>query len=496
MISLSSSYKEFMVPSNLSSSHHIPSSKFDTVWPVASVIKPDSHQCTALSFLLAVLTVSFPHGSVLRRGLLLLHITVLAQAYFAPAPLNLTNVAELYVHGVLLGNLTARYIDRLYLRVPEKAFHRLVNGKAEDPDQLPWLQKVLWALELFSVTRGIGWNWRISGILCSGEQSRRQFLQRGLLKYIAMYTGLYLTTAICRGILTGFQSLHNSTLQGMLVLMTDNAVSLSFFIILGWALVVYSHFGIMMLPLQMLCVGLRVGPRAWQSPESWSPNFGSISEAYSIRRFWGYVGGPLPDGDDNFSFSPPPTFFSFEKMPILTLHDRTTWHQQLRRVLSTPGHFLLSLTPTSFSTSNTRLARLFKRYFLLLSVFACSAVIHITGTRAVTRALNLPASHGGEALYYILQGVAILVEDSMCWLLRVEDRGSDPLTARRRTLGYLITATWYVWSRIWLRAVPLAKTHGITHERGPLFAAVEHLKWNAEAVPGNFISAAARRIGM
>lgn len=499
MTSPSSSIKEFMVPSNLRSSHYIPSFKFDTVWPVASVIKLDSHQCTALAFLLAVLTVSFPHGSVLRRGLLLLHITVLAQAYFAPAPLNVTNVAALYVHGVLLGNLTARFIDRLYLRVPEKAFHRLVNGKAEDPNQLPWLQKVLWALELFSVTRGIGWNWRVSGIPGSGEQSRRQFLQHCLLKYIAMYTCLYLTTAICQGILTGFQNLHNSNLQGVLVLMTDNAVSLFSFIILGWALIVYSHFGIMMLPLQMLCVGLRVGPRAWQSPESWPPNFGSISEAYSIRQFWGYVEGPLPDQDNDFSFSPPsspPFSFSFEKMPIPIIHNRTTWHQQLRRALSSPGLFLLSLTPTSFSTSKTRLARLFKRYFLLLSAFACSAVIHCTGTRAVTRALNLPASNGGEALYYILQGVAILVEDLICWLLRVDDRGSDPLTARRRTLGYLITATWYFWSRIWLRAVPLAKTHGITHERGPLFAAVEHLKWNAEAVPGNFISAAARRMGM
>lgn len=316
MTSLSSSINEFIVPSNLMSSHYIPSTKFDTVWPVASVIKLDSHQCTALSFLLAVLTVSFPHGSVLRRGLLLLHITVLAQAYFAPAPLNLTNVAELYIHGVLLGNLTARYIDRLYLRVPEKAFHRLVNGKAEDPNQLPWLQKVLWALELFSVTRGIGWNWRISGIPRSGEQSRQQFLQSCLLKYIAMYTGLYLTSAICRGILTGFQNLHNSTLQGVLVLMTGNAVSLSTFITLGWASVVYSHFGIMMLPLQILCVGLRVGPKAWQSPESWPPNFGSISEAYSIRRFWGYVEGPLPDRDNDFSFSsrtpiPPHTLFFF-----------------------------------------------------------------------------------------------------------------------------------------------------------------------------------------
>lgn len=484
------------------SSHYIPSTKFDTVWPVASVIRLDSHQCKALSFLLAVLTVSFPHGSVLRRGLLLLHLTVLAQAYFAPAPLNLTNVAELYTHGVLLGNLTARYIDRLYLRVPEEAFHRQVNGKAEDPNQLPWLQKFLWALELFGVTRGIGWNWRISGIPRSGQQSRRQFLQSSLVKYIAMYTGLYITSVICRGILTGFQNLHNSTLQGVLVLMTDNAVCLSTFITLGWASVVYSHFGIIMLPLQILCVGLRVGPRAWQSPESWPPIFGSISEAYSIRRFWGYVEGPLPDRDNQFSSSPPFflffffLFFSSDKMPMLTVHDRATWHQQLRRVLSTLGLSLLSLTPKSFSTSNTRLARLLKRYFLLLSAFAFSAVIHTTGTRAVTRALNLPASHSGEALYYILQGVAILIEDFICWLLRLDDRESDPPTARRRTLGYLITVTWYVWSRVWLRIAPLAKAHGFTNERGPLFAAVELLKCSAEAVPGNFISAAARRIGM
>lgn len=172
---------------------------------------------------------------------------------------------------------------------------------------------------------------------------------------------------------------------------------------------------------------------------------------------------------------------------------RITWHQQLRRVINAPGILLLSVTPFSFAASNTRIARILKRYFLLFSAFAFSALIHMAGTHAVTRTMHLPALQGGEIIFYPLQAVIIAFEDFVCWLLNVDDKRNPP-SARMRTLGYLITATWYLSTQMRFKAMTLPMAHGVMDERGPQFAAVELLKQNADAVPGNFVKTAARMI--
>lgn len=468
--------KVLLSPSNNSNGSFFQISNFDPVWPVTSVTKLDFCQCTILSFLLAITTLSFPHGSPLRQGFLLLQITVTVQAYFAPAPSNMTNVAELYTYGLLLGNLTARYFDRLYLRVPEKTFHRLVDGEAEDPNKLPRLEKALWALELLITMRGIGWNWRVSGIPPSWNSSRRrQFLQACVLKYVTMYTGLYLISVGSQMILTDLQNVHNTALRGTLVAITSNNIFLTIYVPLGWAAVIYSHFGIYMLPLQALCVGLSVGPRAWQSPEAWPPNFGSISEAYRIRRFWGYVFRiplPLKESFNDASY-------------------RITWHQQLRRVINTPGSLLLSLAP-SLPSTKIRPTRLLKRYILHLSAFLFSTLIHMAGTHTVSRTTHLPALQGGEPTYYFLHAVVIIFEDFNYWLLTLDHDNKPPSARGRRILGYLVTATWYFYVQMRFRAIPLATALGIVDERrGPRFAALDLLGRNADAVPGNFIRVAA-----
>ena len=251
----------------------------------------DSVQCVLFSFLLAVLTISAPYGSPLRLGLLFLNIVFLAQAYIAPTPAGVYNPAFLYTSGVFIGNMSARYVDRLYLRVPERDFHRInhKDGTKEDPNKLPLVKKLLWAFELLTVTRGIGWNWSVARTPSAKRQTKGQFIRVRLFKYVIMYTGLYVTVSLCRGILDDFVGIQNVRLREYLVLVTNNALFLHVLIVLGWAMTIYSHFGILLLPLSILCVGLEVGPESWQDPKGWPPNFGHIKEAYSIRRFWGYV---------------------------------------------------------------------------------------------------------------------------------------------------------------------------------------------------------------
>lgn len=249
--------------------------------------------CTGLSLLFALLIPCAPQGSPLRYGILLLQVTFIVQAFIAPPPSDIPNTAVIYTSGVLVGNLLLRYVDRIYLRVPEEAFHRIrTDGSKEDASKLSPIRRFLWAFELVSVTRGIGWDWRVSGIPKFSPQTRAQFLRTRLVKYVAMYAGLYLTGLSCRSILNEFTNVSDPRLRNALLSVTSNTVFFYVFIVLGWAMTIYSHFGLFMLPLSVLCVGLKIGPSAWQNIESWPPTFGSLKEAYSIRRFWGYVVQP------------------------------------------------------------------------------------------------------------------------------------------------------------------------------------------------------------
>lgn len=262
-------------------------------WPFALVGKFDSLQCTFISFLLAISTACCSPSSLLRQASLLLQVVFVIQAYLSPAPSGITDTATLYMYGVLLGNLTACYFDRLYSGTPEKRFYRIGEKNQwkdfEGRGLRSSVQKFLWALELFTVRRGVGWNWKIASIPAPKKESRAEFVRLRSMKWVLMYSALYVTALTARNILDDFKSINDPKLRAALVSVVKNDIFLYFFIFLACFAIIYSYFGIPMLSLQILCVGLRVGPRAWQDPEAWPSNFGSIFEAYSIRRLWGYV---------------------------------------------------------------------------------------------------------------------------------------------------------------------------------------------------------------
>ncbi|KAJ5769073.1 hypothetical protein N7520_003632 [Penicillium odoratum] len=413
----------------------------------------DSRHYTALAFILAVCIPQTTHGSALRYGLLLLQIGSAVQAFFAPPP-PVLDVALLYTSGVFMGNMLARYIDRLYIHTPETSFYRVQNvssssitpPKLEDISNTPLSARIFWAFELISVTRGIGWNWRVAGIPKPSVASTRfQFAASQLLRWVAMYTGLNLVTLACRTILSN----PNPSLN------IPGDLHIHILIVVGFITTIYSHFAILILPLSAICVGLQVGPRSWREVSSWPPNFGSITEAYSIRRFWGY-----------------------------------TWHQQLRRQTGVPGSYLLGLLPESVRVSRRTPVRLARRYFLHIMSFVVSGAIHACGTYQVTRAFGTPLWDGGKMRYFLVQGVAIIIEDFVCWVLGVDDRSGAKPTTMRRWMGYAITVSWYVCTRVYVLAIPVALSCGIRDEREDIYAALELARRSAAAVPGNFVAQA------
>ena len=285
----------------------------------------DNTHYTAVAFISACLVPCLPAGSALRQGLLVLQVSAAIYVFFAPPPSDVSNTAVIYTADVLGVNLLARYVDRLYLHSPEQTFSRLKYPSSgwgpvqlvrrtaasqqgeEDVNKLSGIQKFLWTFEILTVTRGIGWNWRVTSIPAQPMQlSRAQFLRSCVVKYVAMYAGLYLMGVSCSSVLDSFNSIRNSHLRASLISLTENAFFLYPFIVLGWAITIYSHFALLMLPLAIICVGLKVGPRFWREVDAWPLNYGSFKNAYSIRRFWGY-----------------------------------TWHQQMRRTTSAPSVYLV-----------------------------------------------------------------------------------------------------------------------------------------------------------
>ncbi|KAI2890747.1 hypothetical protein CBS76997_5100 [Aspergillus niger] len=432
-----------------------PAPSHSWVWEALFSRSLVSTHYTALAFLLAVCIPSAPRKSVLRYGLLLLQITCALQALVATPP-PISDSAVLCTSGVLIANLLARYFDRLYTTVPEETFYRItsINQSKEDATKLPLIQRLLWALELFSVTRGIGWNWRLSRTPeFTAPKSRARFVTARFLTIIAMYAGLYLLEVTCQELLASYPGpgIADDNLIKTLVV----HLFLYALIVLGLSLAIYSHFALLVLPLSIICVGLQIGPVAWRDMSAWPPDYGSLWETYSVRRFWGM-----------------------------------TWHQQLRRQTGAPAAYIVSLLPEAIRTSKRRSARLIKRYLLVLITFFVSGLIHGFGSYHMSHGLGLPLSCGGEVSFYISQGVFIILEDFGCWILGIDDRSAGEVSKVRRYLGYAVTAGWYSWSRVHWSMLPVALASGIQDERGPLFIALEHTRRSLAAIPGNFVAKA------
>ncbi|MCJ1464148.1 hypothetical protein MMC07_002761 [Pseudocyphellaria aurata] len=138
------------------------------------------------------------------------------------------------------------------------------------------------------------------------------------------------------------------------------------------------------------------------------PNFDSISEAYSIRQFWGSV-----------------------------------WHQQLRKPLSAFSDVIV------FKILRLRKGALVTRYLHLSLVFFFSGVLH----EVLHVAQAVPRPYGVELHFYMTQAVGIMLEDivqAMYRSIRGIQRGTPP-TPTTRLVGYIWLALFLSWSSpVWV----------------------------------------------
>lgn len=268
---------------------HLQFSKMLTPGLVTARLPPFSYKLNAAHWALigmasAPVILSLPPDSVIRRVLYPLPGLLVASTFLLPKPLILKDVNEQYQFGVMLALWLARLLDRLYLHPqPEVTFQRKTDAdKNESPSEFPLRKKFLWALELITVSRGLGWNWEVGIQSTEGKeyQERVAFLQMRMRKIIFIYLGLFTTTAT-----SGFILNHAHIFSNQNPLAT---VALRIFMWWGYFSVTYSNMTVAEDILSVIFVGLGIGG-CWSQPKNWPPTFGDATEAYSFRRFWGYV---------------------------------------------------------------------------------------------------------------------------------------------------------------------------------------------------------------
>lgn len=234
---------------------------------------------TFASLAVAPALLSLPSSSLARKYLYPAPLLLLAGAFFAPKPSALEDVNEQYQFGLLLGLWTFRLLDRLYLNEAEPTF-KLKEDVKTDPDHYSPVKKLAWALELVTVSRGVGWNWgvEVPSTASKSYRDKISFLQMRIKKILYIYLGLS-ATALASGFVLRHQNLFP---PGNLL----SSTALRLLMWWGYFANVYSSKTLSEDFLSVIFVGLGIGGR-WSEPASWPPTFGNAAEAYSFRRFWG-----------------------------------------------------------------------------------------------------------------------------------------------------------------------------------------------------------------
>lgn len=170
-------------------------------------------------------------------------------------------------------------------------------------------------------------------------------------------------------------------------------------------------------------------------PADWPPLFGRITDAWSIRQFWGYVPTLLA----SHAVSSP-------RSQILSPTNSARWHQTLRLTLTSHAKHLLHFA--GLPSRGT-----LGRYSCLVLTFAASGMLHCIADRL----LGVPWRESGALTFFLLQAAGIVVEDTVQALLAWVPLGRGC----RRVVGRLWLATILVLTTpMWMEPTARHLRHG------------------------------------
>ena len=275
-------------------------------------------------------------------------------------------------------------------------------GKGEE-DHATILSKIIWALRLMTSPRGIGWNWQVRDVSSNPDSHARRWVavRRYALRAVAAYAqklGVLYVLGVAKYLLAEGEGVTGNRLVSVLV-----------------GLCVWSWEYFELNSMYSVAAAMSIAAGACE-PWEWPPIFGPISEAWSVRQFWGVF-----------------------------------WHQMLRRVINS---LLTIVSPLLTSSQKVRqpairLARflglrrgtLSSKYTQLYVAFFLSTLLHQWSI------FNTARADVGEFRFFMSQAVIITLEDFLqhCWRGISGRKRSDELGGFERSVGYVWTFGWMCW---------------------------------------------------
>ncbi|KIK56842.1 hypothetical protein GYMLUDRAFT_229841 [Collybiopsis luxurians FD-317 M1] len=298
--------------------------------------------------------------------------------------------------GSAVGGSLFNALHILLLVNPMKQYRHKSDDGMNGPMELPWWKRIYWAgCATFSM-RGIGWNFQVPYITIQRHKSRTTFILFALSRILSFFlladVVQYLTYLTDKAdgpeniISNLFDDPHTTFYY--LVNRIGNTVA--------WGLENYASLSQLYYTVAILSVTFHIS-----SPEDWPPLFGSWTEAYCLRNFWG-----------------------------------KTWHQMVRRFCISPGKLISQkLNLQSGSLSNA--------FIQIYIAFLVSAIVHSFGDFRTNDRL------GKSFLFFTLQPIAITLEEvvQMQWRTsRYNGNGHEAATWSLgwRTVGYAWVLVWFI----------------------------------------------------
>ncbi|XXG98625.1 hypothetical protein Hte_004950 [Hypoxylon texense] len=247
-----------------------------------------------------------------------------------------------------------------------------------------WPQRLRWAVRLATTTRGIGWDWQVKGVPPHPEADapRPRFVAGrllGLARHVALKSLAVYGIGFCQTVGPAAAASASAPWAGRLLGVVENWCGAAW----GWNTIGIAHAG-----SAAVFVALGIS-----EPWMWPPMLGSLTAAWSVRQVWSVA-----------------------------------YHQILRRIVQQPG---------------IRLARFlgFKkgsipsRYLQLYLAFYISFCIHWWQQYVITR------GDKGEFAFFMMQPVAITVEDFVQWIW-----GKSVSPEQKKRLRWLELLVGYTWT--------------------------------------------------
>ncbi|KZT51254.1 hypothetical protein CALCODRAFT_443354 [Calocera cornea HHB12733] len=312
--------------------------------------------------------------------------------------------------------------DFLVLHDSQSEYHRPALGEGKYHD-LPWWKRLLWAADLASNVRGIGWNWeavKAHPARPSDSAGRGRFVLRQAARWAAAYLIKDLTGTLFR---------KRAAMHAGGSVFADGPLWTAVYVG-AW----YGNLCAGMVLSHAFLAGASVGMGV-SRPSEWPGLYGGVHQAYSMRRFWGRA-----------------------------------WHDLFRRFLTSNSQYL-SRTLLGLKKGSRLLP-----YVELYLAFLLSGAVHWVGTYAMLREHTAPAL---TVLFFVLQAVVITLED---FLVALGTRWGIKDSWRVRALGYVWVAGWIVLLTP-VRTEPLIRAGFFDKGEERAFSVVQGV-WEGEWHPG------------